>query len=188
MKPCLQKKAEGSDPRAMFYAGVQCYWNNDRRRAFELLSQAMEIGLPKDREYCSDGHSEINAALFLVPMLINDDDGCLSQNTEPFWFEKQSGPVGEPRKTAVIRANIRYDELAVQRRASEYLREIFLYVTGRGGAPRDLKKAAYIAQSIVLELSFGDRDHDPAIALRSILQDAAAGRRIKNAAKEYPIV
>ena len=155
MKPYTPQKIENSDPKTLFYAGVKRYWDNDKRGAFELMSRAMEKGLPKDREYLSDDHSELNAARFLVPILLRDDDGFLSQRTEPFWFEKSPESIGDAHKI------------------SAYIREIFLYVTGRGGVKRDLEKAADIAQDIVLELSFGDRDHDPAITLRSILQNAA---------------
>ena len=175
------RKIEDSDPKTMFYAGVKCYWGKDRRGAFELLSRAMEKGLPKDREYFSDDHSELNAALFLIPMLISDDGGCLSERAEPFWFEKQQGPIGEAHKPSVLRSPSNScphsDEYEIQQRVSAYLREIFLYVTARGGVARDLKRAADIAQDIVLELSFGDRDHDPAIELRSILQNAAREER-----------
>jgi len=183
MKHYIQQTEDTGDPKKMFYAGVQCYWDNDKRGAFELLSGAMEKGLPKDREYCSDDHSELNAALFLVPMLLNDDGGCLSERTEPFWFEKQPGSVGEKHKPSVRRSSptlhhhSREYENKIQQRVSTYLRDIFLYVTGRGGVERDLKKAMDIAQDIVLELSFGDRDHDPAIALRTILQKAAPDER-----------
>ena len=172
----LPQEAEDSDPKTTFYAGVKHYWDNDRRGAFELLSRAIENGLPKDREYVSDDHSELNAMRFLIPMLLRDDDGILSKRTEPFWFEKQPGPVGEAHKPSVLRSPPNSyphsDELEIQRRVSAYINEIFLYATGRGGVKRDLKKAADVAQDIVLELSFGDRDHDPAITLRSILQDA----------------
>ena len=158
---------ENKSARAMFYAGVKCYWKNDKRSAFDLLSRAMETGLPKDQEYCSDGHSELNAARFLVPMLIRDDGGVLSNRTEPFWFEKPIPPLASD-----LQSNIAYK---IGYEVSVYLREIFLCITGRGGAQRDLEKAEDIAQSIVLKLSFGDRCHDTAIDLRTILQDAVLG-------------
>jgi TPR repeat protein len=150
------------DPKTAFWLGVKYYtgtpghksmpdsWN--RRRAFDWFLCAMEKGLPKDREYCSDDHSELNAVRFLATMLLRDEAGVLSTRTEPFWFEKPPEP----------------DENKI----SIYIRDLFLYITGRGGVKRDLEKAEDIAQSIVLELSFGDRDHDPAITLRSILQQA----------------
>ena len=153
------------DPKDAFYLGVDYYWGYrgsgslsgswNRNRAFEWFSRAMEIGLPKDEEYVSPDHSELNAARFLVPMLLRDEGGCLSMRVEPFWFEKPLKPGEKAHKI------------------SEYLREIFLNITSRGGVERDLIKAADIAQSIVLELCFGDRDHGPSLTLRSILQCAA---------------
>ena len=152
------------DPKEAFYLGVEYYWGKpgsesrpgswNRSRAFEWFSRAIEVGLPKDDEYVSPDYSELNAARFLAPMLLRDEGGCLLMRTEPFWFEKPLKP-GEK-----------------EHRISAYLREIFLYITGRGGERRDLLKAADIAQSIVLELCSGDRDHEPSLTLRSILQDA----------------
>gem|GEM_PF-432905 len=177
----ILQKADGLNPYEMFRHGVQFYWGNkkksDRRKAFELFSRAMEIGLPKDREYFSDDNSELNAARFLVPMLLRDDDGILSQSTEPFWFEKPLEPF-EVKYTASRPPPKFYDarqhdvDREVGQKVSAYLREVFLHITGRGGVEQDIAKAEDIAQSIVLLLSFGDRDHDPAITLRSILQNA----------------
>lgn len=177
-----KKEAEMGNPKAMFWMGVKCYWGRDdcpkdRRKSFDMLSRAMEIGLPKDREYVSDDHSELNAARFLVPMILRDDDGVMSTRTKPLWFEKPFPPFEEkydpPRP--------HYDPYYERKRAAEHekayrvssdLREIFCYITGRGGVERDLKKAHDLAHSIVLELCFGDRDHDPSLHLRSILRDA----------------
>ena len=145
--------------RETFKDGIKFYWGHgraaDKRKAFTLISQAMEKGLPKDGEYFSDDYSELNAARFLIPMLLRDDDRVFSGAKEPFWFEKTAEPSED-------------DEFNI----SERLRQIFLHITGRGGFPRDLEKAENIAQSIVLDLSFGDREHEPALTLRGILQQA----------------
>ena len=70
--------------------------------------------------------------------------------------------------------NDNWDEVSYAQRYQISLQiiEIFKHITGRGGVGRDLAKAEDIAQSIVLKLSFGDREHRPAIELRTLLQAA----------------
>ena len=171
----LMRKSDAGDPKAMFKVAVLYYWGYngpiDRRKAFDLLSQAMETGLPKDQKYASDDYSELNAARFLAAILLRDDDGIMSESMGPFWFEKPPAPYVDEGKEW----NDNWDEVSYEQQyqISMQILDIFKCITGRGGAMRDLVKAEHIAQSIVLDLSFGDRDHQPAIDLRTILQCAA---------------
>ena len=170
----LLKKADEGDPKAMFKVAVLYYWGfngpRNRRKAFELLSRAMEIGLPRDQKYVSDTYSELRAARFIAAIFLRDDDGILSENTEPFWFEHPPEPYIDNGEEW----NDNWDEVSHEQRykISLQIRDIFKCITGRGGMERNLAKAEDIAQSIVLDLSFGDRDHRPAIDLRSLLQAA----------------
>jgi len=170
----LLGKAADGDPWALFRVAVRFYWGNygprDRRKAFDLFSRAMVIGLPKDRKYVSDDHSELHAAYFLAAILLRDDAGVLSERAAPFWFEEPPAPYEDSDKEW----NDNWDEVSYKQREqiSLQIAEIFKYITGRGGVLRDLAKAEDIAQSIVLKLSFGDREHQPAITLRTLLQAA----------------
>ena len=170
----LMGKAEAGSPSAMFWVAVRYYWGHngprDRRKAFDLFSRAMETGLPKDRKYVSDDHSELRAARFLAAMLLRDDDGILSESAGPFWFETPSAPYDDEGKMW----NGNRDEASPEQRhqVSAQISEIFRYISGRGGVGRDLAKAEDIAWSIVSELSFGDRDHKPAMDLHAILKTA----------------
>ena len=174
------RKAENGDAREMFGAGVEYYGGYagfpDKRKAFDLLSRAMETGLPKDRMYVSDDHSELHAARFLAVMILRDDDRVVSKKNGPFWFEKPPQPYEDRGKEW----NDHWDEVSYEERyqISLSIREIFRIISAVDCAARDILKAEDIAQSIVLKLSFGDRDHNPAIELRTILQQAAYEKSI----------
>ena len=174
MREELIKKADKGDARSIFKVAVHYYWGyngpRNRRKAFDLLSRAMETGLPKDRKYVSDDYSELHAAYFLAATFLRDDEGILSESKEPFWFEAPPAPYIDNGK----KWNDKWDEVSYEERyqISLQIREIFKYITGRGGVARDLAKAEDISWSIVLKLSFGDRDHRPAILLCTLLQAA----------------
>ena len=173
--------AQAGDPISMFKMGVAYYWGGadaatrDRRKAFELLSRAMEIGLPKERKYYSGSFSELSAARFLAVMLLRDDDGIVSNKTGLFWFEKPRKPYIDTKEEW----SDQRDEISEKDRyeISGSISKILMIISDPNPGEQALTEAANIAQSIVLDLSFGDRDHDPAIALRTILQEAAEEKR-----------
>ena len=157
----LMQKAENSDPTSLFLTGAKYYWGEaaplDKRKAFEMISRAMEVGLEKDVPGSYGEYTECKAAWFLADMLLKDDDGVLSARKEPFWFEK-------PLETA-----------------SE-VDKIFMYLTGHGGVERDLEKAGNIAHNIGYQFRYEHyADFHPAVELRDLIGRARVAEQLQSA-------
>ena len=142
------EKVNKNDPAAIFKLGRAHYYGNfctqDTHLAFDLISQAMQLGL--DREESVDDHpgyehGELVATWYLAMMLLNDEDGILSKQTKPFWFEEKSFE------------------------SASDVEQILMYITGGGCVERDLQKAKKIAFWIEDGLSFSHRHNSYAESL-----------------------
>jgi len=146
------REAESGDAKMMYWAGVVLYraytGPQDIKRAFKLISNALQKGLSEDfpGEY-NDKDEDWTAAFFLTDILLNHDDGALATRSDQYWFEKPF-------------------------EAASDIDKLFMYLTGRGGVKRDLEMAANIAHRFGLEYKSYYKDLQPAVFLRDLIGEA----------------
>jgi len=149
------KKAEANDATAICKLGIAFYQGKfvecNKLKAFDLISQAMQMGLKREEsndDYPGYDHGELVATWFLAKMLLDDEDGILSKQTEPFWFEK------------------------ITFESASDVEQLLMYITGGGCVARDLRKAWEIAFWIESGLSFSHRHISSAEDLCYLLKEA----------------